>query len=381
MIHMLRNVARELREDIRGYLSPQVMASAHGVLMGVDRAYMKWLRRRMHFEWEQFAGPDWEWFTHDPPRPSGWSDYCRARGLSAESSPIYILVALRDPEALFQGEIPRNIRGYPVFYQYRRTCLGLGLLSELTRVFSGRWRVAKHEPGVVSVGAADPPTAGSLGGLITCQRTGKCLGIGCQHVLGSEGTRVLSPSPSEWRKSTCVGRVIWSEVPTKLPDGQRVDPRQLQQAGKLDVAVLDIDNPFARQIGEKLGNAPVGWNPISTMRLHAPVTFTGKVSGRQSARITHLCIWQEVNVAGAMRCFEDIFEIAHLQQQYVMSPIARPGDSGAWVHSRNHGDTLWDGLLFAGDGERAFCCFSENIVGGVSAAIPSLDLSMHQWPQ
>ena len=368
MINYLRTLASEVYPRVEEALGRDLLSQMRGVLVGVDRFFVESVKQRVL----RHALPVWDndsiWSSMLLPSDINWADppcWPRygywPRGHSPDTSPFYFLVVVRDRILLAREGLPSRIGNHRILYQYRPECTGLSVL-DLLRSLSTAAGLKVQSNSVVSVGRTDPSTAGTLGGIIESSRTGKKLGISCEHVLGPAGTEIFHPGPFEGKHSSRIGCVVCADLPPPLPELQRGNPRKGGPSGKLDVAVTDLDEAPASKIGQTLGEAPYAWRSGKDMLLHDPVSFVGKVIGKQDARISHLCIWYEVRIDGHLRCFEDVFEISHRKHLYVNTPIARPGDSGAWIVASCENLLLWDGLLFAGDGAHGFCCFADNIV-------------------
>ena len=85
-------------------------------------------------------------------------------------------------------------------------------------------------------------------------------------------------------------------------------------------------------------------------------------------------MWKEIKIQGVPVCFGDLFVLDHPTHQYITTSVAKPGDSGAWVINTSGGVVAWDGMLIGGDGVRAYCSYSENIMNTLTNANQPLAL-------
>ncbi|MEM1366627.1 MAG: hypothetical protein AAGG02_01170 [Cyanobacteria bacterium P01_H01_bin.15] len=218
----------------------------------------------------------------------------------------------------------------------------------------------------LSVGKAFPDTAGTLGGFLQCPQTRKIYLISCAHVLGMEaGTKVFNPGPYEGKKTKKIGNVRLSILPNL--DGETCNPRKYSQYNPysdygLDVAVAELNADDYSLRTSHPSNSVEHVRMISSMSLHDKVLFHGKVSGKTEAKIRYLCLWDEILIDDEPYCFRDIFVLSSRQPQYLNTALCSPGDSGSWVISDFEDLLSWDGMLFAGDGSHAYCCFAEYIL-------------------
>jgi hypothetical protein len=111
-----------------------------------------------------------------------------------------------------------------------------------------------------------------------------------------------------------------------------------------------------------------GISPIGSIGQNDPVNFVGYASSHVNAVVSELNIWKEIKISNSPVCFGDLMVLDHPSYNYITVSLAKPGDSGAWVVNTSNNVATWDGMLIGGDGIRAYCCFSENIMNTLTLA-------------
>jgi hypothetical protein len=304
-------------------------------------------------------------------RPPRWDDYCKKIGYPAGSSPIVIRLILREPAARSSGrqEFPNQFDGYPIVYEYRPRCraISTGIFSD----FFGRLRRGPdntHAP--ISIGRANPNTAGTLGGLLRGVQTGGHYLVSCAHVLGGVGATTFTPGPYEGHHSRQIAVVEYSEIPPLKKPSQRCNPRSSAHATHLDAAVAKIDGGMddLRALGEIPTIARL--RLIDEMQQNDDVWFVGKVSRRVDAQLEGVVMWFEIEYEDGPRCFGGGFSLKPKAPRYVYQRIAKPGDSGSWVVAQQGDSICWAGMLIGADDSHAYGCFAETILSACKAQIP-----------
>jgi hypothetical protein len=294
-------------------------------------------------------------------RPADWQSHCEAMGYQSESEPFIIRVIVTKPDVIHPG-LPRQFQTLPIRYEPRQECRALvefGSVLRLIRNVAGASRNLR----AVSVGRSDPNTAGTMGGVPKCVDTSGLYIVSCAHVLGDfVNTEVQSPGPYEGRHSRQIGRVVCAQLPPRKLAFQRCNIDAAPNAARLDCAIAALDSTGTEWLNS-LGLQPVHHTRrAAQMDRSDPVFFVGKESGRVDATLGGVTIWDTIQFADGPRCFSRIFEMRYPRHEYVNSPLAKPGDSGAWVFSEIDNLLSWDGMLIAGDEKSAYGCFSEAIL-------------------
>jgi hypothetical protein len=417
MMDELLRLADELHRGLQEELSEAIRRSiVQGALLEVDR-YWYWSAVKQLASRGQLPRPSIDdprfhsdlpaWVlaqtTYEPIRldwtyrPWDWKQHCKAMGHQGGDGegpdPVIIRVLLRDPaEAwrLVYGEslgvgpfaagldrfdlqrLPRSFRYHPIIYELRPSAVSTSMLTTtFDRFRTMIWGPKDRTwPADISIGRADPNTSGTAGGCLWDPRSGRYYVVSCAHVLGLDGTEVYSPGPFEGRDSRPVGRVRYSSIPPRKPFEMACAIDVVPDAGRLDVAVAELYAGAPRANG-----GPHRVRAIAQIHPFQPVIYGGIVSGTVEAQINALTIWQEFlfhpfedrpfgasywDEPKGFRCFGRIFELAGRRGD--LAPVAKEGDSGAWVVDEVHGLKSWDGILIGQQGMRAYGCFADRVV-------------------
>ncbi len=389
MMDQLLQRAAELRPGLQDLLASYISSNiVQGAVLEVDRywfdSYLLWL-------YGPFAPPpflDLEFWIarnnlYDPIewdfnfRPSQWDSHASVMGYPEGSGPLIIRVILNASSEHTVGinvdtgnSFPQAFNGYPLIYETRPPLEALSLFEVFHQVYEGmHFHPGSDSDGLhgLSVGRANPaPTAGTLGGFLRSPRTDKRYLVSCAHVLGGNGTHVYTPGPYEDRGMNEVGIVRVSEIPSLEQLGQPCNMQAIPNAGRLDVAVAEI------LPGAQLADLP----KVSAIRFvrnmisYQRVSFVGKVSGHVSAYIGGCTIWYQIKFPDGSRCFGELFEI--IAPNGARRPLARGGDSGAWIEDNPASSPCWNGMLIAAlpGGDRAYCCFAQYILEACKNVFP-----------
>jgi hypothetical protein len=348
----------EMAHKLRGELQPKLPDEAvRGAVLEADPFWLAnalWPKRK--------PGPDAgcdEWYSapwralapievNEQSRPGGWGSYCKANGWLETDSPFRIKVALKHP--IPGGNLPTRILNHPISYEVRAPLRALGLFARMAEAFG----TSAPEERFLSVGRNDPPSAGTLSGVLHHRGSGRVFGVSCAHVLGHPGTVTFSPGPYPNEHGVAHGTVCFSSLPQVKTPGMPCNLFAQPQAETLDVAATEIlPSRFDRS---QLPSPPSAIRPPETMSPLQPVFFVGKQSGYREAVIGGTTLWHEVEFHDGVRCFGTLFQL--LPPPGERRPLAVPGDSGAWVMDRADAFTCWDGIVMASDGSSAFACYS-----------------------
>jgi hypothetical protein len=294
-------------------------------------------------------------------KPEGWENHCKAMGYST-GKPIIIRVILRHKQFV-TASWPRAYQDYSIVYEYRPPIRAASLLS----VFSKRLRSSR----AISIGRSNPNTAGTLGGYLR-DLNGRSYLVSCHHVLGPAGTEVYSPGPYEGRQSSSVATVTLAELPPRSMEGKDCNFFAVPTAARLDLAVAELHANASELVPEKCAD---GVRDPAKMNPYQPVIFCAKESGRVEAQLTGVTIWHELlfeDSSGAYfpYCFGTLFEMS--DRFGGNGALARPGDSGAWVIDEVGGMRLWNGMLIARLGSRAYGCYAKFILDACNAHLPGV---------
>lgn len=327
-------------------------------------------------------------------RPFDWPQYAKAKGYTTRGGenpqPVIIRVLLRDPaefrrspfweaagvspptlgaERRLRASLPRSFRDYPIVYETRPSALAASAVEGVgARPHSGGAGAMFHDLCGLSIGRAEPNTAGTAGGLLLDPRSDRHYVVSCAHVLGPVGTDVYCPGPYEGKGGRHAGVVRFSAISPPKEQGQAcsldVDP----YAGRLDVAVAELHGDAPLALGK-----PHKLRRIEQMHSFQPVTYVGKVHGEMRVQLNGLTIWLEILTPffgdgwpEGLRCFGRIFELAGRKGD--AGPIATEGDSGAWIVDEAGGLSSWNGILIGYQGTRAYGCFAEHVMNALPSA-------------
>lgn len=332
-------------------------ASVQGVLLGFDRYWLRW--------WES------HWWTFGPPhaprphlwhpnwrplldpfelpvgQPPDWGGHLRRMGRTSESgSPIEITFSLVPGTKVINSNWPTSWRGFGIRYEVRPRCVALGLRDPVDPVEGG-----------VSVGRQNETGSGTLGGLLRDPRTLTKYIVSCAHVFGAQGN-IVQPAEDDHRRSRFVATVSSSRMPPPRQPGLR---RSASPSDTIDAALAPLAPASDGYLRIDRVGAIDRVEAADDIDSFENVTFVGKQSGSVQAETKQLAHWYEVDIDQKPRLFRDVFTIGFRQHQYLVTSLAQKGDSGAWIVCTDNGLTGWCGVLFAGDGLEAFCCFSEHV--------------------
>ncbi len=355
------------------YYAPHV----RGAMIGVDQFWLKAFINQ-YFDGNELAFQQkklYKRFQIDfNYRPDRWDEHCAAMGYQGNAQPIYFLVILREREYIGNLDLPNQLGEYPIIYEYWNPCVALSNVKDLVdqladlndSIKSYIHQTFNRQNAHLSIGRENPDTAGTLGGFLQCPQSRKLYIVSCAHVLGvHSGTNVYSPGPYEGREISKVGEVKFTQL-SKI-NASTCNPRKFRfnddvpERG-LDLAIAELESKHNTLQNLHPMNSVEHIRMIDSMLPHDEVFFYGKVSHKVKAQIKYVCIWDEILIDNKPHCFGDVFVLAPRQRLYVNSDICSPGDSGAWIISDFGGTLNWDGMLFAGDGCHAYCCFAEYIL-------------------
>lgn len=347
-----------LQSFLAGRMEGEWRNKVHGISLGYDEYWLDSALELLFLRWwRDFAG-DGSFRRPRLPRenealqnrfrelladyrPPGWSDHVRRKGYLDIQIPIVIKVFLR-PETIAQTlAFTKSFEGYPITYHYRGDCVAHATLN-----------------GGDSVGP-NAQSEGTLGGFLQHNTTGESFLITCGHVVHSQNSLAYSPSIPSGGLSA-IGQVDWAIMPPHKTAGSVCNNRGNPNATCLDLALVKLD-PNAAVAAPSIA---LHMTPISVMTTGDPVVFEGLKSGRVYAEIKDYNLWREITIAGQKHCFGDLFTIVPRHRVYLNTALAKKGDSGSWImfDGPSSATRSWDGMLIAGDGAEAYCCFSENIM-------------------
>jgi hypothetical protein len=336
--------------DVRDLINRFYDKSAvQGFALGVDGRYISFYRTEF-----APAAPISKILDPKAPVPGAWKELCERASLPANLSPIYVVIYVTDPPDEF-----RSFNQVPVV-----TSSGAHfVVVEQKGPFVALADRTKHRPvqGGISVGNAALNLSGTLGGFLTDVYSpgGQEYALSCNHVLDdSFVTESLQQGSTDGGKSPSetLGTTIYA-VPLKLSTTfTAAATYDSVDAAVAEVATSVAVNPTVRHVGRVTTAALT-----AAISLGDDVVFVGKESDRQEARVYRFISRLKVKIKGGTYSFGDVFEIEPRLHMYFGS-LAQPGDSGSWVIRESpHQNELY-GLLFAGSGTFAACCFIETVV-------------------
>jgi hypothetical protein len=293
-------------------------------------------------------------------KPLDWTTHCIQKGYPIKDAhPVTIVVILRKPfDPKLFAEVPRILGPHPIIYEYRPEAIGYAVSC-----------------GDYIGGAAE----GTVGGFLFNTRDLSYHGMSCAHVLGTVAgpnqspSRAYSPKPNVFGARTEIGTVTFSRYPlTSL--GAKCNNRLQLNAPVIDLALVEVDGGTHVNVSVSNAGRVSSVSRIASLGQDDPVTFFGYQSSQVNAIIAEANIWKEIKIQGVPTCFGDLFVLDHPTHQYITTNVAKPGDSGAWIINTSGGIVSWDGMLVGGDGVRAYCCYSENIMNTLTNANQPLAL-------
>jgi hypothetical protein len=207
---------------------------------------------------------------------------------------------------------------------------------------------------------------GTVGGFLKDQG-GTVRGVTCGHVGQSVSQSVSMQDMAN--ASRTVGQVShtnWALSAT--PAGTLCNNQGSGPANDVDIALIDLGS---------------GETPTQTVRGVGDVTdifglaqlgsghnvrMSGAVSGANGYYITGYVVIYNIPYHGNHYCFKDLFEIAGISRpRYfgvfgAFTPVPQAGDSGGWIccPDPNGDHALW-GMLLAGDNNRGYACFTDQM--------------------
>jgi hypothetical protein len=155
-----------------------------------------------------------------------------------------------------------------------------------------------------------------------------------------------------------------------LPTGVVSPGRMLTRRGGLGRGLVCIGVlPYVGRLG-RITNAV----SRSSLQPGDEVAFVGKESGYQEAMIYQF-VWDvKIDVEGEAHRFGEVFE-TRPRRTMIVGELSKPGDSGSWVvreiptqirsgQASRPGQSTHElcGILFAGNGTSAWCCFIDNVM-------------------
>jgi hypothetical protein len=296
-----------------------------------------WLNQRS----ARLAVPDYDKLFADAVntyRPSDWGTYCRTRGYSEGASPVLIKIILRRPAP--PRELPDTWQGYPILY----------LLQPPIHAYAQAISTGDN------LGQATPDTLGTLGGVLQ-HRDGTLYIATAGHVLPQQGD-VFLPSPTRRKRPP---RIAFYRAGKYGNPFAKCNSRFALKASDVDIALCTLD-PNAVTLPAPLNAGIARWSPVAEMSQGDPVAFCGARTHHGLAEIAGTTLWCEVDVDGQMLCYGDCFSIRPRHKVYINTPLAKPGDSGAWiVYDGNDPLRALDGTLIGGVGSDIYCSYAENI--------------------
>ncbi len=327
-----------------------------------------------HAWWSRYLSPKWD-FGY---RPYDWASYCKSVGIyfpdSEPPSPIIIRVFLDSINIPGDAEyLPRSFENHSIVYEVSSPATAINF-GRIMTFFSGDHD--DHLP-AISVGRRNPDTSGSLSGVISTGHPGNSIAIGCAHVFGVAGSTVYSPGPFEGRASELVGVVSKHWIADLKKEQKPCDWENFPDAGRLDMAVAEVDAEWGARTGQNLRTAS-DVRLKNQMEQDAVVYFRGKESGRVNARISGVSIWKEIQTPDfgtgfeGRRCFNGLIELMSVNGDG--SYVARPGDSGAWIFDNDGSLQRWNGMIIASHGRRAVATIAEYMMNAVRQQYPNASL-------
>jgi hypothetical protein len=192
-------------------------------------------------------------------------------------------------------------------------------------------------------------------------------GITCGHVgQAIPQTVTMQDTGGIARAVGTVSHTNWVLVAT--PPGVLCNNQGTGPANDVDIALLElspgeIPTSAVRGIGNitdifRLAQLGSGHN----------VMMSGAISGANKYFITGYLVTYSIPYQGNFYCFRDLFEIAGIASPTYFGafgtfiPVPQGGDSGGWVCCPDpNGDQALCGMLIAGDNNRGYCCFTDQM--------------------
>jgi len=218
--------------------------------------------------------------------------------------------------------------------------------------------------GGVSIGNSSNES-GTLGGILTDQKTNKKYGLTCGHVVNSNNAIVDQPSQIDSNLSTRIGVSVFTKAPKFTGDCPCNKYDSDSVYNDMDISLIEIDDTINTK-NEILNIGKVsGYTPANKLQRNLLVEFNGRSSGNKSLILGGIGVVNEITDAeGKAACFEHLIELKDpsLYHLAVSKPVL-PGDSGAWVIAQGNSGNSWCGMIVGQDRQTGYAIMSEKILG------------------
>jgi hypothetical protein len=202
---------------------------------------------------------------------------------------------------------------------------------------------------------------GTLCGFLT-EPQGSVFALTSGHVASSTGASI-GDGAGRWPSLGTTRAMI---VPGQSGPGNRY---AAPEVAAIDAALVEVNANSVLSAGSSRVV-----EPISAISPGDLVEFVGQGSRRPGkAMVMSATIWKQFDLSGSLVCCADLFEISHRNQPYVMSPMSKPGDSGAAV-TKDAASDQWLGMLMGGHRSSSFVCYAAHIMDWASDVVPGIRL-------
>jgi hypothetical protein len=288
----------------------------------------------------------------------------RPRFLFNSEPPLPIVFTIRlYPDAGFPKELQpiEQERDFELVYQ----------ACPVAYLYSGPRSLHRPVVGGISIGV-NTTDYGTLGGILR-DRGGHCFGITCAHVASTYQS-VQQPSEADGGKGKSIGKVIYSEMPlafpTFLPENRL---NQTRYAGRVDVAVIEIDTAQAQQEILSLGRIKDIF-PSDHLEQDHHLEMTGRTSDWKVLFYGGETCFHNLHIrsTGDVCCYEDPII---LRDPTGNKPVDG-GDSGAWICVPGDDGYHWAGMVVGGDGQVGFAVSADALKNWWEASPRQLKLAV-----
>ena len=322
----------------------------HGIALGIHGNYLELYRQQFGSEGTLDS------MLASPTALSRWGTECEGEDFPSSLSPIYVVLYVSmDPE-----DFRRQYPTVPQFTEVNR----FAVYVERRASFEALSGKRNYRPllGGISVSGDKASTAGTLGGHLQANETSDHYLLSCYHVLknATNSVRAVQRGRSDGGTAPAdvVGKIDYSITLTPSVNFTYAAPFYKVDAAIATLLTNITPDPFLRILKRVVR----GTKPIAQISLGDTVVFVGKESDDRQSKVYRHIARLKWNWNGNTYNFGDVFEIEPRQYSY-FGTLAKPGDSGSWVVKEHSPEELeCYGMLFAGSGLFAVCCYMENVL-------------------
>ncbi|NWL03629.1 hypothetical protein DM790_22650 [Flavobacterium collinsii] len=292
-----------------------------------------------------------------------WDKYCKDLGYPENLSPVIIRVKPKsNMDSKKEEFINIGYQNFRVIYE-KNDPVKFIKGNFLNRIKSYFLRKKLLAPSIIIKGWN--VGAGTVGGLLIAENSKRIFLVSCAHVMRKTGNLVCNES----NRLHPIAKVVHTSIPEITDSTTPCNCNSNPELYGVDIALAEIDVRIDQIENIHKLECPTYISSISELSPYTKVSFIGKSSGRVEARLGPLTIWHKINSNEGSRCFGRIFQLFPLHNQYTVEPLAKPGDSGAWILIDDGLNRKWCGVVIAAENGIAYGCFAETAIDNVKAKL------------